>query len=449
MKVNDRSKREKWSGHIGFVLAASASAVGLGNLWRFPACAAGHGGGVFIFIYVLLTAFVGVPLLMTEIAFGRATRLSPSRSFRRISRYWWFAGALAMLIPAIIVPYYCVVGGWVTKYFVASLCAGATDVNFSVWIKDSWSVGWYTLAFGVIVFASILMGVKAGIERANRIMMPALLLLTVGIAIYVIFSPNSAEGLKYYLLPDFSRIFTGSVAGNAVALGKVCMSAMGQMFFSLSIAMGIMITYGSYVRREDSISKASATIAVCDTAVALLAGIIIIPSAYAFGGAELAQKGGFGLMFESLPKVFAAMPCGSVIGAAFFLLVLFAALTSEISIFETVTSSLSDFTHWSRRVCALVVFGWTMLVAIPSVISLNALAGSDFLANIILMPICALLTCVFIGFVARPKLIMNEMRERRPAVRRAYAIFIRYVAPVFITVVFLAGILEHYGLIKV
>ncbi|MBQ6457660.1 MAG: sodium-dependent transporter [Kiritimatiellae bacterium] len=448
-KGANRANREKWSGHLAFVLAAAASAVGLGNLWRFPASAAGHGGGVYILFYIAVTALVGVPLLITEISLGRATRLSPSRSFKRISPLWWFAGALAMLVPAIILPYYCVVGGWVTKYFVASLAGGAGEIDFGAWSADAVSVGAYSLAFALAVAVLIQLGVRRGIERSNLVMMPALVLLTIGIAAYVVCSPGSAAGLKYYLVPDFARLSTGTAAGTALALGKTCMAAMGQSFYSLSLAMGIMITYGSYVNKSDSIPRASVRIAFFDTFVALVAGMIIIPSAYAAGGEELACKSGAGLMFAALPKVFATMPAGVVIGAAFFTLVLFAALTSAISITETVTSSICDVTHWPRRKAAYATLAWTIVVGIPSVVSMKALEASDFLADIILMPICALLTCMFIGFVARPKLVMNEIGEKRPPVRKAYAIFIRYVAPIFIAVVFIAGILEHFGVVKV
>ena len=429
-------KRSSWSGHLGFVLAAAASAIGLGNLWRFPANAAGHGGGVFLLVYVLLTVLFGIPLLVTEISLGRRTRRSPSRTFRKLNRRWWGVGALAMLIPAIILPYYCVVGGWVTRYFVASLFGGTDTIDFMAWSGDAASVGAHSLAFLGATMALILLGVRKGIENSNKVMMPALLVLTFAIAAYVALSPSCLQGLKYYALPDFSRL------GGAGGMGKTVLAAMGQMFFSLSIAMGIMITYGSYVPKGDSIPKAAGRIAICDTLVALLAGVIIIPSAFAFGGAELAQTGGVGLMFVSLPKIFAAMPFGRVVGAAFFTLVLFAALTSAISIAETVASSICDFTLWSRRKGAIVTFAWALAAGLPSVLSMRALEASDFLADLVLMPICAFLTCIVVGWVAGPKVVLDEIGEHRRPVRAAYSFFIRYLAPLFIAIVFVSGLLK-------
>ena len=441
-----KSRRASWSGHLGFVLAASASAIGLGNLWRFPACAAGHGGGVFLVLYILLVICFGIPLLMTEITLGRRTRRSPSRTFRKLNKRWWFAGALAMAIPAIILPYYCVVGGWVTKYFVASFAQGTAALDFMAWSAQPWSVGAYSLAFALATIVLILLGVRQGIEKSNHVMMPALLLLTIGTAVFVVCQKDMSAGLGYYLMPDLSR-FSADGAFSWSALAKTLLSAMGQMFFSLSIAMGIMITYGSYVPKDDSIPKASSRIAFCDTFVALLAGVIIIPAAYAFGGTELAEKSGVGLMFVSLPKVFAAMHFGRFVEAAFFTLVLFAALTSAISLAETVTSSLCDFTLWPRRRCALITFAWMVLAGTPSVLSMGALEGCDFLADIILMPVCAFLTCIFVGWVAKSHVVLDEIGEQRPFARTAYRVFIRYLAPVFIAVVFVAGLLNALGVV--
>ena len=438
------SNRPSWSGHVGFVMAAAASAIGLGNLWRFPSCAATFGGGVFLTIYILLAFFIGVPLLMTEIALGRATRLSPSKTYHSLNPRWTFVGVLGMVIPAIIILYYNVVGGWVLKYFIVSVCAlfggqSVGDVDFASWATSNIEPGICTLLFLVIVTVLILMGVRKGVEKSNRIMMPALLILVVFVAVYTLFQPSSRPGVAYYLVPDFSRLTVNGSFSFAMT-GRTILSAMGQMFFSLSLAMGIMITYGSYVRKDDSIVKASARIAFFDTFVAFFAGLIVIPAAFSAGGAELAQKGGAGLMFASLPEIFLKMPFGSIVACAFFLLVLFAALTSEISITETVTSSVQDFTGWSRRKSALIVAALAIVGGIPNVISMDCLVACDFLANNILMPICAICTCIFSGWIVKPSFVARELHERTPLGFHFYAFIIRFVAPILIAVVFLAGL---------
>ena len=440
-------KRANWSGHLAFVLAASASAVGLGNIWRFPSQAASHGGGVFLLAYVIFSVFFGIPLLVTEIALGRKTRRSPSRTFRRLNRKWWFVGALAMIIPVIILPYYSVIGGWVVKYFISSFFSGTAAIEFDSWRNDIMNVGVCMFAFQLLTFALVFLGIKQGIEKSNKIMMPALILLTIAIAVFVVLQPASRAGIRYYMIPDFPRLSSGGASG-AAGLARTLLAAMGQMFFSLSIAMGIMITYGSYVRKDDSIPKASARIVFFDTFVALLAGLIIIPGAFAFGGAELAQKGGFQLMFVSLPKIFSSMAFGRIVEIAFFTLVLFAALTSSISIAETVTSSLCDFLLIKRRTGAIIVFLYMFLASIPSALSLKALGAFDFTADILLMPICAFLTCFFVGWVIKPDVVLDEIAESRPHARKLYTIFIRFIAPILIAVIFVSGLLDSFGIIS-
>lgn len=447
--MEDNGERASWSGQLGFILAASASAVGLGNLWRFPSCAAKYGGGVFILVYVILAATLGVALLNTEIAIGRATRLSPSRAFRQMRRHWAWIGVLGMIVPAVILPYYCVVGGWVTKYCADSFAAFFTEVNpdFGALIDGVADEGICTFVFAAATMALVFLGVRTGIEKSNKFMMPALLLLVIGVAVFVLFQDGMGEGLRYYLVPDFSRLGTdGSFSWTMLA--KTIFAALGQMVFSLGIAMGILITYGSYVRKEDSIPKAGMRIVFCDTFVALVAGIVVIPPALKFGGVDMAVKAGPGLMFDALPKVFAAMPCSRIVALAFFILVFFAAITSSISIAETVTSSICDWLRVKRSTGGIITSAIAVFGAIPSVITLDFLEWSDFAANAVLLPIGAFSICVFIGWIAGPRTVLDEMGEGVPFGPRFYSFIMRWAAPILIAVVFVTSILAGLNVIS-
>ena len=437
-------KRENWSGQLGFVLAAAASAVGLGNLWRFPASAAQGGGGIFLLVYLLLFFGFGAFLLVTEITIGRATKLSPIEAYRKLASKWVFIGWLGTIVPFLIMPYYAVVGGWVVKYLAQYLFTGTVPEGmFGAFTADVTQGVSFMLVFTLATFVFIFLGVREGIERSNKVMMPALLAITVAIAIYVVCQPGMGEGIKYYLLPDFSRLAGADGAFSPMAAGKMVLSAMGQMFFSVSIAMGIMITYGSYVPEDTNLPKSAFRIGLCDTIVAFIAGVIVIPPAFKYGGAELAQSGGVELMFTSLPRVFATMPCARLVAIAFFTLVLFAALTSAISMTETCVASLCDRTGWSRRKGGVVTMVYSLLGAVPSAYSLGFLGKVDYFANNILMPICALSTCVFIGWIIGPDFIRYEAtkggRDRFPAYGY-YRVLIRYIAPIVILLVFLSAL---------
>ncbi len=350
-----------FSGKLGFVLAAAGSAVGLGNIWRFPYLAARYGGGIFLLVYLILVVSLGFSLMIAEVAIGRKTKLSAIGAFRKLSEKWKFLGYLASVVPIIIFPYYCVIGGWVVKYLLVYATGGgmeaAGDTYFNDYIaQPAEPILWLAVYIGltaVIVF----FGVQKGIEKASRIMMPALVVLTLGVAAYSVTRPGALEGVAYYLIPDFSRFSVNTVLG-----------AMGQMFYSMSLAMGIMVTYGSYMKREDDLEKSVSQIEIFDTGIAFLAGLMVIPAVFAFsGGDEAALNQGAGLMFVTLPKVFAdAGTLGLVFGGLFFLLVLFAALTSSVSLMETVVSIFQDTFHWSRKfTCTLVMLG-CLVLALPS-----------------------------------------------------------------------------------
>ena len=442
-----------FSGKLGFVLAAAGSAVGLGNIWRFPYLAARYGGGIFLLVYLILVVSLGFSLMIAEVAIGRKTKLSAIGAFRKLSEKWKFLGYLASVVPIIIFPYYCVIGGWVVKYLLVYAtgqgAAAAGDTYFNDYIaKPAEPILWLAVYIGltaVIVF----FGVQKGIEKASRIMMPALVVLTLGVAAYSVTRPGALEGVAYYLIPDFSRFSVNTVLG-----------AMGQMFYSMSLAMGIMVTYGSYMKREDDLEKSVSQIEIFDTGIAFLAGLMVIPAVFAFsGGDEAALNQGAGLMFVTLPKVFAdAGTLGLVFGGLFFLLVLFAALTSSVSLMETVVSIFQDTFHWSRKfTCTLVMLG-CLVLALPSSLGyglldwiaplgFSLLDFFDFISNSVLMPIVALFTCLFVGWVVKPKLVVDEVkRSSRFPREKLFVVVIRYVAPICILLVLISSVLDKLGL---
>ena len=336
--MTQTKQRSSFSGRIGFVLAAAGSAVGLGNLWRFPYLAAKYGGGIFLLVYIILAVTFGFALMITEIAIGRKTGLSAIGAYKKLNKKFSFVGWLTALVPMIILPYYCVIGGWVAKY-LASYIGGegqamAGDAYFGGFISQTVSPLFWFFLFVAVTAVIVLCGVEKGVERASKIMMPVLVVLSLVVTVYSVTRPGALEGVKYYLLPNFSEL-------TAQSLINTLLGAVGQLFYSMSLAMGIMITYGSYMKKEDNLEKAVGQIEIFDTGIAITAGLMVIPAVFAFTGAA-PEKPGPGLMFQALPKVFGSMSFGSVFGAIFFLLVLFAALTSSISLMETVVSIIQD-----------------------------------------------------------------------------------------------------------
>ena len=448
-------KRSSFSGKIGFVLAAAGSAVGLGNLWRFPYLAARYGGGIFLLVYLILAVTFGFTLMIAEISLGRKTGLSAIGAFQKLNRKYSFIGYLAALVPIIILPYYSVIGGWVIKYFSAFISgqtqAAAQDGYFEAFIGQTGQpIMWlaiFVLATAVVVF----LGVEKGIEKASKALMPLLVLLTVGIAIYSVCLPGAWEGLVYYVKPDLKHFsFTTVVA------------AMGQLFYSMSLAMGIMITYGSYMKKEVNLEKSVTQIEFFDTGIAFFAGMMIVPAVFVFNGGDgAAINAGPGLMFVTLPKVFNSMPMGTVVGALFFVLVLFAALTSSISLMETIVSIVQDKLHWGRRISTIVVTLFTLAVALPSSLGFGHWSGIqplgmsfldffDFISNSILMPIVAFLTCIFVGFVVKPKTVIDEVKINSSFRReKLFVIMIQYIAPVCLIIILVSSILNALGIITI
>lgn len=448
-------KRGNFSNKLGFVLAAAGSAVGLGNLWRFPYLAAKYGGGIFLLVYLLLAVSFGFVLMITEVALGRKTRISAIGAYSKLDRRFGFLGILACLVPFVITPYYSLIGGWVVKYltvFVSGQVQAATGDNyFTEFITQPVAPVVFTLIFIGLTVGVVLFGVQGGVEKASRIMMPFLLVLTLGIAIFSVMQPGAWEGVIYYLKPDLGRFSATTV-----------LAALGQLFYSMSLAMGIMITYGSYMKKEDHLETSVRQIELFDTGIAFLAGLMIIPSVFAFsGGSEEALGKGPSLMFITLPKVFDSMAMGTLIGAAFFLLVLFAALTSAISLTETLVSIVCDKFHWSRRKACLIITIYLVAVAVPvslgfgvwsfiAPLGMSLLDFFDFLSNSVLMPIVAFLTCIFVGYVIKPKAIIEEIELNGTfSLKKFYTLMIKYIAPVCLIAILVFSALEALGIIAV
>ena len=351
-------KRSTFSGKLGFVLTAAGSAVGLGNICRFPYLAARYGGGMFLLVYLVLAVTFGFALMTMEIAVGRRTGLSAVGAYRALNEKYAALGYLVMLVPYFIFPYYCVVGGWVTKYFVESLRGGVTalasDSFFGGFVSDTAQpLLWFGIFLGVTTLV-VMLGVEKGIELASKWLMPLLVVLSVVIAVYVVCLPGAAAGVVYYLKPDFSRFSVSTV-----------LAAMGQLFYSLSLSMGTMITFGSYMKDDISIHSSVRQIEWFDTGTAFLSGLMVVPAVFVVSGLD-GLEAGSGLMFVTLPQVFARMAGGNVLCVVFFILVMLAALTSSIGMMETSVSALRDRFHWSRPTCSLLVMVAALAVGIPS-----------------------------------------------------------------------------------
>ena len=448
------NKRDTFSSGLGFVLAAAGSAVGLGNIWRFPYLAAKYGGGLFLLFYILLVFTFGYTLMVSENAIGRKTGKSALRAFGELSKKWAFLGVLATLVPAIIQPYYNVIGGWVIKYAVTFVSGAhadaAADGFFEGMLASPGQQILYQFIFSAVTTLVILRGVQKGVEKFSTILMPLLILLAIIVAVYSITLPGAGVGIKYLFVPDFSHFSVSAV-----------LAALGQMFYSLSLAMGIMIAYGSYLPKGSDLEKNVSRIEFFDTGIALLAALMIIPAVFAFsGGDESALGAGPGLMFITLPKVFESMGYSTVIGSVFFILVLFAALTSSISIMEALVSSLCDRFGWSRKKTTVGVGIASFLVGLLPALGYNLLSFvelggmsildmMDFITNSVLMPITALLTCIFITYAIGVSVIHDEVKLSSAFKRqKLFDIMIKYVAPVFIAAILVSSVLNALGIIS-
>ena len=453
-------KANHFSGQLGFVLVAAGSAVGVGNLWRFPHLVAKDGGGLFLIIYLLLVLTFGFTLLTSDIAIGRRTRKSAIGAYSQMKPRFRFLGILTFLVPVIIMTYYAVIGGWITKYAVLYLTGGAqeaaADHYFMSFITSSDSPVLYALAFMAVTAVIVYKGVQGGIERVSKFMMPILLVLVIVIMVYSLTLENTDalgqtrtgwEGLVYYLTPNFEGVTLQRFL-------EILLDAMSQLFFSLSVSMGIMITYGSYVKPQVNLSKSVNQIEIFDTGVALIAGAMIIPAVFVFSGTE-GMSAGPSLMFISLPKVFSAMgKAGVLVGVLFFVSAIFATLTSCISVLESIVANCMEIFHMERKKTVLILsaiylaasaciaLGYSVFyfeVKLPNGSVGQLLDIMDYISNSVMMPLIALISSIFIGWVMKPEYVIEEVERNGEKFRRKrmYRIMIRYIAPIMMLILFL------------
>ena len=450
-------QRGRFSGKIGYVLAVAGSAVGLGNIWRFPYLAAKYGGGIFLLVYILLTVSFGYVLIMSETALGRMTRKSPVGAFEHFGKSAPFkiGGWLNAVIPMLIVPYYSTIGGWVIKYLVGYITGHgselAQDGYFSSFIANGASVEIVFLLFTLLTLGIIFAGVRNGVERVSRMMMPVLVVLSVIIAAYSVTRPGALEGVKYFLVPNPANFSWMTVV-----------TAMGQMFYSLSIAMGILVTFGSYMKKDVSIEGSTKNVEIFDTLIAMMAGLMIIPAVFSFSGGDPdTLQAGPALMFITIPKVFESMELGSLVGVLFFVLVLFAAVTSSIALTESAVSTFEDELGWSRKKAAAVIGIIMVLLGSLSALGYGPLSGVtvigmqfldffDFLTNSVMMPIAAIATCLLVTSVIGVEKIEEEVTQNGQPFRRkkVFNFMIRTLCPVFAAIILVSSVANALGWIS-
>ena len=450
-------KRSSFSGKLGFVLSAAGASVGLGNIWRFPYLAAKYGGGIFLLVYIILALTFGYTMIVAETALGRMTKKSPVGAYESFGKSKWlsFGGWINAVIPILIVPYYSVIGGWVIKYLAEYLLghgqALATDEYFSAFISNGRSTEICFILFTLFTVVIIYAGVRNGIERVSKFMMPILVILSVIIAVYSVTRPGAMAGVKYFLVPNIENFSWMTVV-----------AAMGQMFYSLSIAMGILVTFGSYMKKDVSIEASTTNVEIFDTAIAIMAGLMIIPAVFAFSGGDPdTLQAGPALMFITIPKVFASMGLGTPVGILFFVLVLCAALTSSIALTESAVSTFQDELKWCRQKSTLVV-GAIMVVlgslsslgygplGFVKIIGMQFLDFFDFLTNSVMMPIAAIATCLLISRVVGVDKIEEEVvQEGHPFKRRQiFRFMIKYLCPIFAAIILISSVANAFGLIS-
>ena len=446
--------RSTFSGKLGFVLSAAGASVGLGNIWRFPYLAAKYGGGIFLLVYILLAMTFGYTMIVAETSLGRMTGKSPVGAFKSFGTSGWlrFGGWINAIIPILIVPYYSVIGGWVVKYLadyaLGRSSALAADGYFSAFISNGVPAEVCFVVFAALTLTIIFAGVENGIERVSKFMMPVLVVLSVIIAVYSVTRPGALEGVKYFLVPNLAHFSWMTVV-----------TAMGQMFYSLSIAMGILVTFGSYMKKDVSIEGSTKNVEIFDTLIAMMAGLMIIPAVFSFSGGDPdTLQAGPALMFITIPKVFASMGMGTAVGVLFFVLVLFAALTSSIALTESAVSTFEDELGWDRHQ-ATVLIGVIMLVlGSLSALGYGPLAGVtvfgmqfldffDFLTNSVMMPIAAITTCLLVSRVIGVKKIEEEVTQEGQPFRRkpVFNFMLRYLCPIFAAIILASSVANALG----
>ena len=454
--METKNKRSTFSGQLGYVMAVAGSAVGLGNIWRFPYLAAKYGGGTFLFTYFILAITFGFALLISETALGRKTKKSPIVAYKQLgAKKLRFGGWLNAIIPMLIIPYYCVIGGWVCKYFFEYISNNSnslvSDTYFGTFVSSPGQPVIWLLVFALLVFIVVSLGVEKGIEKCSKVLMPTLVAMAIFISIYSLLTPGAIEGAKYYLIPDFSKFSIMTVV-----------AAMGQMFYSLSIGMGILFTYGSYMKKDIDMEKSITQVEIMDTLIAFLAGLMIIPAVFAFsGGNPDTLNAGPSLMFITLPRVFNSMSFGNIIGIIFFLLVLFAALTSAISLMECCVAIIQDQLHLTRKKCCLIILGGIALLGIPCSLGFGVLDFIkpfglcildffDFMTNSMMMPISSICTCLLIIKVTGFKTVIDEVESSsRFKRKKAYLFCMNYIVVPGLIIIFISSLLSVFGIISI
>jgi len=448
------TKRGLFNTKIGFVLAAVGSAVGLGNVWRFPYFAATYGGGTFLFAYLLIALVFGTCLLIAEITIGRMTGSGPMQAFRSLDKRFAWVGLLALITPALIFPFYSVIGGWVTRYafvFLTGGAAGAAEAGaFPAFSSQTWApIAWLGL---FIVMCAVLLsqGIRRGVERFNLVAMPIFLVMMLGLAVYTMTLPGAGEGLRHFLVPNFNELSLNTF-----------IAALRQSFFSLSLAGGVMVSYGSYLKKSANIEKSAVQIAIFDTSASLVAGLLVIPAVVVVAGIEGLGQGA-GLLFATLPAVFYAMPGGTVVGAVFFTLMLAAAVTSGISLMEVVVTTVTDRTRLTRPQAAWVTALYSFVVALPVTLGMGVwshvrVGGRDilgmmnFFTDTVFMPLVGLGTVLLIGWGIGPKRIIAAVEASGHKFRLAglFSVLIKWVGPVLLSGLVVTSFLMAFGVINI
>ncbi len=457
MMKEQNKKRSSFSGKLGFVLSAAGASVGLGNIWRFPYLAAKYGGGIFLLVYIILALTFGYAMIIAETSLGRMTKKSPVGAYASFGKSKWISagGWINAIIPILIVPYYSVIGGWVLKYLIGYATgqaqAVAEDGYFSDFISNGVSAELCFIVFTMFTLIIIYAGVRNGIERVSKFMMPVLVVLSVIIAVYSVTRPGALAGVKYFLIPNVENFSWMTVV-----------TAMGQMFYSLSIAMGILITFGSYMKKETSIEESTKNVEIFDTAIAIMAGLMIIPAVFAFSGGDAQTlQAGPSLMFITIPKVFASMGFGTFAGVIFFVLVLFAALTSSIALTESAVSTFEDELGWGRKKSTVLI--GVIMIALGSlsslgygplanveIIGMQFLDFFDFLTNSVMMPIAAIATCLLVSRVVGVERIEEEVTQGESPFKRKkiFCFMIKYLCPIFAAIILISSVANAFGWIS-
>ncbi len=438
----------KFSSKLSTILVAAGCSVGLGNIWRFPYVAGENGGGAFLLIYLVSILIIGIPVMLSEFALGRATHKSAVGAYKQLGGRWRWLGLNGVLAATIIMGFYYVVAGWTTEYFAMSITGRLAEFSSASELKDlfeaivtnPWQPLAFTLAFILINHLIITLGVAAGLERVSKVLMPMLFVILIGLAINSLLLPNGWAGVEFFLKPDFSKISP-----------KVVLQAIGQSFFSLSIGLGALIAYGSYIREETNLRSAALVIVALDTAVALLAGFIIFPATTSLG---IDPTAGPALVFETLPAIFQVLPMSMFLSTVFFVLLMIAALTSTMSLHEVLTVYLMEEWGCSRKKGTTITTIIVAALATVASLSFSVLSGVQFIGlNIFdmmdhltanyMLPIGGLLTCIFVGWVLDRKVLSDQITNHGKlggGIMPIMVFLLRYVCPVVLFIVFLNAI---------